>query len=185
MKKALDSFIKIYTEILSAFGCTFYLAFVVCVLIQIISRNLLPSAPSWTEEAARYTFIYMVAFGCGIAILRDEFVSVEFLHDALEARGLGSVNKIIKLLIYLMMLVLCIFILLQAEPKFAFIKFRMVSTAMQLPMQLIYFSQILLFGFMSLSLVLNIVRLLCFWQDRSVDMSEMDRIKNELTQEDM
>ena len=71
MKKGFDKFVKVYTEILCAFGCFFYLAFCICVLIQIISRNLLPSAPSWTEEAARYTFIYMVAFGCGVAILKQ------------------------------------------------------------------------------------------------------------------
>ena len=34
---------------------------------------------SWTEELARYSFIYMVAFGVGLAALKHEFVNVEFL----------------------------------------------------------------------------------------------------------
>ena len=160
MKKGFDRFVKIYTEILCAFGCTFYLAFCACVLIQIISRNLLPSAPSWTEEAARYTFVYMVAFGCGVAVLKDEFVFVEFLKDALMAKGLVMLHRIIRLLVTIAMLVLSAYILFFSVPQLAFIKFRMVSTAMQLPMQVVYFSQILLFGFLCISLVMRIIQMI-------------------------
>ena len=169
MKKAFEKFVKAYAEILCAFGCVFYLTFCVCVLIQIISRNLLPSAPSWTEELARYTFIYMVAFGCGVSILKDEFVFVEFLRDALEAKGLHMANKVIRLLVNFAMLVLCLFILFKAVPGFAFIKFRMVSTAMQLPMQVVYFSQVLLFAFMSISLVFRMILMLLYWNDPESD----------------
>ena len=154
-----DKFVKVYTEVLCAFGCVFYLAFCFCVMVQIISRNLLPSAPSWTEEAARYTFIYMVAFGCGVAVLRDEFVYVEFLKDALEGAKLHKVNKAIRILVTIAMLILSAFILTQAVPGIAFIKFRMVSTAMQLPMQVVYFSQVLLFGFLCISLVMRLIQM--------------------------
>ena len=167
MKKGFDRFVKIYTEVLCAFGCVFYLAFCVCVLVQIISRNLLPSAPSWTEEAARYTFIYMVAFGCGVAVLKDEFVFVEFLKDMLEARGLHKLNKVIRLLVTLAMLVLSAFILFRSVPGIAFLKFRMVSTAMQIPMQYIYFSQILLFGFLCISLIMRIIQMVSDFSEPS------------------
>lgn len=160
MNKGFDRFVKIYTEVLCAFGCTFYLAFCACVLIQIISRNLLPSAPSWTEEAARYTFIYMVAFGCGVAVLKDEFVYVEFLKDALNAKGLYRVNHVIRILVAFAMLALSAYLLFFSVPQFAFIKFRMVSTAMQLPMQVVHFSQILLFGFLCISLIMRIIQLI-------------------------
>ena len=159
MKKGFDRFVKIYTDILCAFGCMFYLAFCVCVMIQIISRNLLPSAPSWTEEAARYTFVYMVAFGCGVAVLKDEFVFVEFLKDALLAKGLYKVNKTIRILVTFAMLVLSAYLLFFSVPQLAFIKFRMVSTAMQLPMQVVYFSQILMFGFLCISLVMRLIQM--------------------------
>ncbi len=160
MKKGFDKFVKIYTEVLCAVGCVFYLAFCVCVLIQIISRNLLPSAPSWTEEAARYTFIYMVAFGCGVAVLKDEFVFVEFLKDSLEARGMHAANCVIRILVTFAMLVLSAYILFFSVPGIAFLKFRMVSTAMEIPMQYIYFSQILLFGFLCVSLIMRLIQMI-------------------------
>lgn len=160
MKKGFDRFVRIYTEVLCAFGCTFYIAFCVCVLIQIISRNLLPSAPSWTEEAARYTFVYMVAFGCGVAVLKDEFVFVEFLKDILLGKGLYKLHRAIRIAVTCAMLLLSAYLLFFSVPQLAFIKFRMVSTAMQLPMQVVYFSQILLFSFLCISLVLRIIQMI-------------------------
>ena len=165
MKKGFDRFVKIYTDILCAFGCVFYLAFCVCVLIQIVSRNLLPSAPSWTEELARYTFVYMVAFGCGVAVLKDEFVFVEFLKDALVAKGRYKLHRAIRLFVTFVMLALSLYLLFFSVPQLAFIKFRMVSTAMQLPMQYIYFSQILMFGFLSISLVMRIIQMIRDFSD--------------------
>ena len=165
MQKGFDKFVRIYTEILCAFGCVFYLAFCVCVLIQIISRNLLPSAPSWTEEAARYTFVYMVAFGCGVAVLKDEFVYVEFLKDALVGRGLYKLNRAIRMLVTLAMLILSGYLLFFSVPQLAFIKFRMVSTAMQLPMQVVYFSQVLLFGFLCISLIMRLIQMAYSFND--------------------
>ena len=181
--KKFDRFVKIYTEILCAFGCVFYLAFCVCVMVQIISRNLLPSAPSWTEEAARYTFIYMVAFGCGVAVLKDEFVFVEFLKDALEAKGLHKLNKAIRILVTIAMLVLSAFLLTRSVPGLAFIKFRMVSTAMQIPMQVVYFSQVLLFGFLCFSLVLRLVQMFRDFNSSEVEPPEWEREVEEIKKE--
>ena len=174
MKKGFDKLVKVYTEILCAFGCFFYLSFCVCVMIQIISRNLLPSAPSWTEEAARYTFIYMVAFGCGVAVLKDEFVFVEFLRDWMEAKGWHKLNKLVRFIVTLAMLALSAFLLFRSVPELAFIKFRMVSTAMQIPMQVVYFSQILLFGFLCISLIFRLIQMIMSWNETTEELPEWE-----------
>ena len=175
-KSGFEKLIGVYTELLCAFGCVFYLSFCACVMIQIISRNFLPSAPSWTEEAARYTFIYMVAFGCGVAALKDEFVFVEFLRDSLEMKGKHKLNKGIRIFCTAVMLLISVYILVKVEPTFCFIKFRMVSTAMQIPMQFIYFSQILLFGFLSFSLILRLIQLIRdFNTDSPVEESSIQK----------
>ena len=171
MRKNFDRMVRIYSEILCAFGCFFYLSFCFCVMVQIISRNLLPSAPSWTEEAARYTFIYMVAFGCGVAVLKDEFVFVEFLRDWLEAKGL---HTLIRLVVTFAMFSLSAYLLFYSVPGLAFIKFRMVSTAMQIPMQLVYFSQVLLFGFLCISLILRMIQMILDWNINTEELPEWE-----------
>lgn len=165
LKKGLDKFIYIYDHILCFFGVIFYITFVVCVLVQVISRNFLPSAPSWTEEAARYSFIYMVAFGCAVAVHRNEFVNVEFLHDALEEKY-SAVNKVINLAIKAALLVFTIYILFNSVMPFAFIKFQMLSTAMALPMQYVYFSLVLMFGFMAVAYLCELLDAVLTWNNK-------------------
>lgn len=180
--KTFNKIVAVYREILSFIGGFFFLAFCFCVLVQIIARNLLPSAPSWTEEAARYSFIYMVAFGSAVAMLKDEFVYVEFLKDTLEAKGHHAVNKVMRLLITIAVLALCVYVLFFSEPAFAFLKFRMVSTAMQIPMQYIYFSQILMFTLLSVSALFRIVMFIRDWNKADTGNSMEQEIEDVIEQ---
>ena len=164
-KKGLDKFLSVFDHTLCFFGVIFYLTFVACVLIQVISRNFLPSAPSWTEEAARYSFIYMVGFGCAVAVHRSEFVNVEFLHDALEPK-FPIINKIIDLLIKVVLLVFTAYVLVKSVIPFAFIKFPMFSTAMTLPMQYVYFSLVLMFGFMVIAYLCEVLNIILTWNEK-------------------
>ena len=165
MKKGLEKFVALFDHILCFFGVIFYLTFVVCVLVQVISRNFLPSAPSWTEEAARYSFIYMVAFGCAVAVHRNEFVNVEFLHDALEPKY-PMVNRVIELAIKVVLLLFTLYILVFSVRPFAFIKFQMLSTAMSLPMQYVYFSMVLMFAFMAVAYLCEILFVISDWNGK-------------------
>lgn len=165
LKRGLDKTIDVFNSILCAFGVVFYMTFVVCVLIQVISRNFLPNAPSWTEEMARYSFIYMVAFGCGVAVHRKEFVNVEFLQDFLKTKGLDHVNRILDVVIQATMCLFSIYLLFKAVVPFAFIKFPMFSTAMEIPMQYVYFSIVLMFSFLALGFALKVMQTLVHWND--------------------
>lgn len=165
MKKGLEKFVDLFNHVLCFFGVIFYITFVVCVLVQVISRNFLPSAPSWTEEAARYSFIYMVAFGCAVAVHRNEFVNVEFLHDALEPK-FPMANRVIDLAIKVLLLLFTMYILVFSVRPFAFIKFQMLSTAMSLPMQYVYFSMVLMFAFMAVAYLCEILAIVMAWNGK-------------------
>jgi TRAP-type C4-dicarboxylate transport system permease small subunit len=165
LKKGVEKIVDIFDHILCFFGCFFYMAFVVCVLVQVISRNFLPSAPSWTEEAARYSFIYMVGFGSAVAVHRNEFVNVEFLHDTLEPK-FPMVNKVINLVIKFALLIFSGFVLINSVCPFAFIKFPMYSTAMTIPMQYVYFALVLMFAFMTIAYACEVVLVILGWNEK-------------------
>ena len=57
LRQGLDRFLSLFEHVLCFLGVIFYITFVVCVLVQVISRNFLPSAPSWTEEADRKSVV--------------------------------------------------------------------------------------------------------------------------------
>lgn len=133
----MEKIIKVYREVLTAVGIIGLVGFIISVLIQVVARTFLPVAPNWTEEAARYLFIYMVAFAGNAAVISDEYVGVEMLTEMFPQ----SVQKIIKIAIAV---VLCafsgfIFINCVVGPKglLAVTPVSMVSTALLIPMKYI------------------------------------------------
>ena len=149
----MDSLIKKYNKFMSYLGLICLGGFIISVLIQVISRTFLPKTPSWTEELARYLFIYMVAFGASVAVHKKEFVAVDLIIDFLPK----IIRKLIELVINIVLLLFVTFVLLKSVLSFAILEYRMVSTAMQVPMQYIYFSMIILFGLLILSFGLEIL----------------------------
>ena len=149
----MDSLIKKYNKFMSYLGLVCLGGFIISVLIQVISRTFLPKTPSWTEELARYLFIYMVAFGASVAVHKKEFVAVDLVIDFLPK----IIRKLIELVINIVLLLFVTFVLLKSVLGFAILEYRMVSTAMQVPMQYIYFSMIILFGLLILSFVMEIL----------------------------
>ena len=149
----MDSLIKKYNKFMSYLGLVCLGGFIISVLIQVISRTFLPKTPSWTEELARYLFIYMVAFGSSVAVHKKEFVAVDLIIDFLPK----IIRKLIELVINIVLLLFVTFVLLKSVLGFAILEYRMVSTAMQVPMQYIYFSMIILFGLLILSFVMEIL----------------------------
>lgn len=149
----MDSLIKKYNKFMSYLGLVCLGGFIISVLIQVISRTFLPKTPSWTEELARYLFIYMVAFGSSVAVHKKEFVAVDLIIDFLPK----IIRKLIELVINIVLLLFVTFVLLKSVLSFAILEYRMVSTAIQVPMQYIYFSMIILFGLLILSFVMEIL----------------------------
>ena len=65
------------------------------VLLQVLGRIPGFPSPSWTEEVARFALVYMVAFSCGIAVMRSEMVNVDLLITALPPRARFITDRIV------------------------------------------------------------------------------------------
>lgn len=64
-----------------AFGVVIF-----AVTVQVVSRNLLPFSPAWTEELTRFALLYLAAFGIGIAYRTGDLVNIDVLLEALPER---------------------------------------------------------------------------------------------------
>ena len=69
------------------------------VTIQVLGRIPGFPSPSWTEEVARFALVYLVAFSCGIAVLRGELVNVDLFVAPLPASVRRIVDRIVDLII--------------------------------------------------------------------------------------
>lgn len=76
------------------------------VLLQISSRYFLPFSVHWTEEAARISFLYTVAFAAGLATRDHAFVNVDLLPISLKGRKLFILQVFLELVTLLFLVVM-------------------------------------------------------------------------------
>ena len=74
------------------------LGFVLVILLQIFARLLLPTAPSWTEEAARVFFILAIGCSAGLALRSGEYVYFDFFYRRLSPTGQQRLSFVSDLL---------------------------------------------------------------------------------------
>ena len=86
--------------------------------------------------------------------------------EALVHTAAQKALKVLNLVIEFAILAMCLIILVMAEPKYCFPTFAMNSTATNIPMKYIYFSQFLTFIVLPVSYVLDIVRTLVGWTEK-------------------
>lgn len=72
-----------------------YLMIIAIVSIQVICRATPLKAPSWTEEASRYSMIYLVVFSTGFAIKEKAFVGVDTIFHFISQKN-GLILKFIN-----------------------------------------------------------------------------------------
>ena len=147
---------KIYYWLLSLLAVIGMLGYIGAVVVQVFSRTFLPVVPSWTEEAARYLFIYSVAVGAGVVSMKDEYARV----DIITSKFPKSFMKLYEIIVCLILIAFDVYLAVYSIPKFVFLRFRMVSTAMQIPMQAINFSILLFAILQAVSYAVKIILLL-------------------------
>ncbi len=69
------------------------------VTLQILGRVPGFPSPAWTEEVARFALVYLVAFSCGIALLRGELVNVDLFTAPLPAPLRRLVERLVDLIV--------------------------------------------------------------------------------------
>ncbi|MCR5347502.1 MAG: TRAP transporter small permease subunit [Fretibacterium sp.] len=170
---------KIYHWILSVLAAAGMIGYIAAVVVQVFSRTFLPTVPSWTEEAARYLFIYSVAFGAGVVALKDEYARV----DILSSHFAPGFKKVYELAVCVLLLVFDVYLAVYSIPKFVFLRFRMVSTAMEIPMQMINFSVLLFVILQAVAFLLKICFILTGVEVSAVlggARDELEKIEEEL-----
>lgn len=143
----MRNIVKTVDKIFAFLTSIAFLAFIGAVLIQVFSRTFLPTTPSWTEEVSRYFFIYSVAFAAGLAVRNNSYVAVDILVSHIPEK----VKKYYQVVLNIFLGIFALFFETKCVFKFAFLKARMVSTALEIPMQYIYFALVILFGMLTLS----------------------------------
>lgn len=93
LKHIADSLAKIYIIISTCFFCVLIFS----AFMQVFTRYVLNSSWPWTEELARYCFIWMIVTGAACGLHRGKLVTVTIVPDRLK----GMSRKVLMSFIYL------------------------------------------------------------------------------------
>jgi TRAP-type C4-dicarboxylate transport system permease small subunit len=112
---------------------------VLVVSIQVVARLFLPTAPAWTEEAARMCFLFLVAFAAALAVRDGAFVSIDTLLRLLPP----FIATTLQCMIHLTITALMILVAWYAIP-FVRLGVDQKSPCLQIPMAYVHGSVLLL-----------------------------------------
>ncbi|MZQ98924.1 MAG: TRAP transporter small permease subunit [Acidaminobacter sp.] len=110
---------------------------VVLIFIQVIMRYVFNNSLSWSEELARYIFIWQIWLGTGVGIRLKEQIRVEIFSKKLSPSGAKWLNA----LALTILLLFCIFLVINGYQLVMMIAGRnALSTALKIPLSYIYLS---------------------------------------------
>ncbi len=112
-----------------------FILMILTVILQVVARYALPWSPHWTEELARFCFIYMVSLGAGLAVKDRAYVNVTTVLNLLPVKIRFYMDNIILCSVMLLMLFMFIYSISLIE-----IVTLQQSAALQINMVFIYFS---------------------------------------------
>lgn len=92
MKKAADFLERIQC----IFSMILFITFLICIVIQILTRYVPFIKITWTEEISVYTFIWAILMGASVMLHRNEHFAFEFFRS----RVTGVNRLVVETVIY-------------------------------------------------------------------------------------
>lgn len=72
--------LKVIEKLLKSALFLSFALMIVAVMTQVISRTITHQPPIWTEETARVSLLFLMAFGIGAAVLTGDLVNVDLVQ---------------------------------------------------------------------------------------------------------
>jgi TRAP-type transport system small permease protein len=130
-----------------------FILMILTVMLQVIARYALPWSPHWTEEMARFCFIYMVSLGAGLAVNDRAYINVSVLQDRLTPKSRIWMDTLILFSIFVLMMIMLGF----SIPLMEIVSLQ-ASAAMKVNMAFIYFSMTCMSFFVAYYSIIEIQR---------------------------
>ncbi|OIU69803.1 TRAP transporter small permease [Rossellomorea aquimaris] len=104
---------------------------VALIFSQVVGRYVFSSAPSWTEEMARYIHIFQVWIGASYAVKKRQHIRIESFIELFKGTARKVIDTAALLIWFLLALFLAVF---GTQLVLASLQNGQVTPAMQLPM---------------------------------------------------
>lgn len=101
LKRTLDRVLAVASVVL--------FALLVCIVVwQVFTRQVVDNPSTWTEEGARYTFVWLGFFAAALVFSEREHIAV----DLLVARTPRAIQRVLRAVIQLLILAFAVLVLI-------------------------------------------------------------------------
>ena len=105
----LDKLLSKVRSVLYGFSCIAMMIMLITIFSQVITRYFFGYTPEWSEEVARYLFVYVVFLGSALIMGESGHLAVEFLPNHFKGKPFGKFLSILSLFCgYLFVLILLV-----------------------------------------------------------------------------
>jgi TRAP-type C4-dicarboxylate transport system permease small subunit len=123
------------------------------IFLQVVMRQL-DNSLSWTEEMARYSFIWLVYIGISYGVKKQRHIKVDVMLLLLKDKG----KLMLSMFANVLFLVFCFFVIRYGyDIATQLLQFGQKSPANKIPMGLIYMATPIGMGLTSIRIIQNIV----------------------------
>lgn len=133
MAKQFDRISAAWTRFCEVFGAILLVCIVIALFIQVFTRYVLNNSFTWTEELARFCFIWFTMVGSAVVTRKGTHASITVLSNCLKGRA----GKIHKTLVYAVIVVVMALVAVNAMPVIQTSATRL-SAALQLPYKYVF-----------------------------------------------
>ncbi|MER2089602.1 MAG: TRAP transporter small permease [Sporosarcina sp.] len=129
---------------------------VAVIFVQVVMRQL-NSSLSWSEELARFCFIWLIYIGISYGVKKQRHIKVDVVLAFLNQKGKVILNIISSILF----IVFAIFVIMYGfEIANKLLDFGQKSPALQIPMGLVYMAAPIGMGLTLIRLIQNLIKLI-------------------------
>ncbi|WP_017727106.1 TRAP transporter small permease [Halalkalibacterium ligniniphilum] len=132
----------------------FSVIMVVVIAMQVFMRYVMGSSLSWSEELARYCFIWLVYLGISYGVKKQRHIKVDVALILLKDKG----KLIVHMIANLLFLAFAIFVVIYGlDIAQRFLEFGQTSAAMSIPMGLVYLATPVGMGLTAIRLIQQLI----------------------------
>jgi len=130
----LDKLFKGLRSVLYWFSVAAMSVMLVVIFAQVVSRYLFNWTPEWSEELARYLFVWVVFIGSALIMGESGHLAVQFVPNHFKGTAAG---KALQVVINLSGYVFILLLLVQGTKMMQVMTFQ-ISPGLEIPMSWVY-----------------------------------------------
>lgn len=127
---------KVLDRVLEILACLIFTIMVLVCLYQILSRYVLKSPSTFSEEFLRFSIIWISMLGIAYAFGKGSHLAITFMKDKLNIKE----GAVVEIVFHIIFIIFAFFIMVQGGANAVSIALYQISPALGIPMGFVYLS---------------------------------------------